>query len=127
MRLELSDEANLGLEMNSVLPLHLALGEANELPHFLRGRVAEIDENVRVDVRDLRISDAMAFETALVDKATGADTFDLLEDAASARVPIEPRVFSSAPAEVFLHDAVKNGGISSTATRIARNVAPHRK
>src|SRR5690242_15693337 len=98
--------------MNSVLLLHLALGKADEIAHVLRRCVAEIDEDVRMDVGDLRIANPMALETTLVDEAPGPDTFDFLEDTASAGVPIQPRMLSAAPAEVFLHDTVKDGRIA---------------
>ena len=98
--------------MNSVFLLHLSLGKADELAHVFRRRAAEIDEDVRVDVGDLRVADAVALETTLVDESPRSDSFDLLEDAARARVPIEPWMLPTAPAEVFLHDAVKDGWIA---------------
>ena len=60
------------------------------IAHVLRGGVAEVHHDVRVHVRDLRVADAMAFEAALINEPAGADAFDLLEDRAGARMPVEP-------------------------------------
>src|SRR6476620_4396002 len=53
----------------------------------------------------------MALEATLIDEPPRPNTLDLLEDAAGAWVPVEPRMLSAAPAEVFLHDAVQDGRI----------------
>src|SRR5918912_1238397 len=53
-----------------------------------------------------------ALEPALVDEAPRADAFDLLEDRAGARVPVEPRVARAAPAQVLLQDAMHRGGVA---------------
>src|SRR5512132_2125905 len=79
---------------------------ANERDHVGGRRVTEVDHDVGVDVRDLCIAHAMALETALIDKTAGADPFDLLEDGAGARMPIEPGMTGATPTEVLLHDAM---------------------
>src|SRR5688572_25094088 len=78
----------------------------NQGDHVGRRGVTEVDQNVRVDERDLRVPDAMAFESALIDKTTGAHSFDLLEDRSGAGMPIEPGMTRATPAEVLLHDAM---------------------
>src|SRR5688572_9514108 len=78
----------------------------NQGDHVGRRGVTEVDQNVRVDERDLRVPDAMALEAALIDKTTGADPFDLLEDRPGAGMPIEPGMPCATPAEVLLHDAM---------------------
>src|SRR6185503_11740078 len=66
-----------------------------------------------VNVRDLRIADAIALQPALVDQPSGADPFELLEDRAGARMPVEPGMPCAAPAEVLLQDAMHDGGIAT--------------
>src|SRR3954451_15364621 len=75
--------------------------------------MTEIHHDVGVNVRDLRIANAMPLEPALVDQPTGPDALELLEDRAGARVPIEPRMPCSAPAEILLQDAMHDRGIAT--------------
>ena len=44
----------------------------------------------------------------LIHESARANALDLLEDRSGARMPIEPRVLSAAPAEVLLKDAMEN-------------------
>src|SRR5205085_668565 len=71
-----------------------------------RCSASEVDHDVRVNEGNLCVTNATAFHSALIDKTTGAHTFDFLEDRAGARVPLQPGMLRAAPAEVFLHDAM---------------------
>ena len=106
--LEFADEPDLRLEVHAALSLDGVLRDADQLANVLRGGVAQIHHDVRVDVRDLRVADAKSLEPALVDEPAGADAFDLLEDRAGARMPIEPRVLAAAPAQVLLQNALQH-------------------
>src|SRR5215212_10691569 len=92
---------------------HGGLRMPDQRDHVGRGRVTEVDHDVRVDVRDLGVPDAEPLEAALIDESAGADPLDLLEDRAGARMPLEPGMPSAAPAQVLLHDAVHDGGIAA--------------
>ena len=54
---------------------HGVLGVADERDHVGGRRVTEVDHDVCVNVRDMRVSNAMTFEPALIDKTTSADPF----------------------------------------------------
>src|SRR5689334_7135747 len=74
---------------------------------YLGGRRrAEVDDDVRMQVGNLRIADAMALQSTLIDQSTRADVLDLLEDRSGARMDVEPRVTRPAPREVLLEDLV---------------------
>src|SRR5215216_5201694 len=85
----------------------------DERTNIPRGRVAEVDHDVRVDVGDLSVADAKALEPALVDQTARANALDLLEDRPGARVNLEPRVTGAAPAQVFLHDTVHGARVAT--------------
>ena len=87
---------------------HAFLRVCNQGADVARRRMAEVDEDVRVDVRDLRVTDAVTLEAALVDEAACADVLDLLEDGPGAGMPVEPGMLAAAPAQVFLRDPVKH-------------------
>src|SRR5512144_580363 len=94
------------------LLLYCALSQRDQRSHVGRGRAAEVDDDVGVEVGDLRTADRRSLEAALIDQSAGADAFDLPEDGARARVDREPRVAGSAPAEVLLMNAVQDVGVA---------------
>jgi hypothetical protein len=49
-RLELSDEADLGMQMVAELLAHRRLSDRDQLANVLRGRAAEVNQDVRVHV-----------------------------------------------------------------------------
>ena len=57
---------------------------SNDCTNVGSGSVAEVHEDVGVNVRDLRITNAETLESALIDESAGADAIDLLEDGARA-------------------------------------------
>src|SRR5215211_880810 len=59
-----------------------------------------------MDVGDLSVAMAKAFQSALVDQAACSDSFDFFEDRSGTRMELQPRVPASAPTQVFLHDAM---------------------
>ena len=61
-----------------------------------------------MNVGDLRTAPAKSLEPGLIHESPRANALDLLEDRSGARMPIEPRVLSAAPAEILLQDAVQN-------------------
>src|SRR2546430_6046863 len=77
----------------------------------MRGRVAEVHHDVRVDMRDLRVADSSPFESALNDQATCPDAFDLLEHRSGARMPVQPRMLATELAQILLHVAVQRHGV----------------
>src|SRR4029078_13479112 len=80
--------------------------------NIARGGVPEIHHDVGVNERDLSVPNAKALEPTLIDQPPCPDTFDLLEDRSCARMNLEPRVTSSPPAQVLLHDAMHGAGIT---------------
>ena len=93
--------------------LHLVLGNRDQLANIFRGGLSQIDHDIRVNVRNLCVTMAESLEADLVDEAAGADTLDFLENRARTRVIFEPRVLATAPAEIFLHDAVHDRFVPS--------------
>src|SRR3954469_24851534 len=89
------------------------LRQSDKLPHFRSGGVSQIHHDVRVNVRDLRIADAMAFEPALIHEATSAHTLDLLENGSCTGMPLQPWVARPAPAQVFLKNPMHHGRITT--------------
>ena len=81
--------------------------------HISTGGVTEIHHDVRVHVRNLRVAHAKALEAALIHQPTSAHSLNFLEDRASARMPLKPRMPRAAPTQVFLHDAVHHIGIAA--------------
>ena len=84
----------------------------DQCTHVTRGGVPEIHHDVGVNVRDLRVANAKSLQTTLIDQPSGADAFDLLEDRSRARVDLEPRVTRATPAQVLLHDAMHDRGVT---------------
>lgn len=111
--LELSDKTDFRLETNSKLLFHGILRYRNQLTHVAGGRVAEVDHDVGVDMRNLCAAVAMTLESALIDQPASSHSLDLLEDRARTRVKLKPRVTGAAPAQVFLHDFVHGGSFPS--------------
>lgn len=93
--------------------LYLLLGDGDELANVFRGGPSQIDHDVGVNVRDLRVTVAETLQSDLVDQPTGSNSFDLLEDRSGTRVILEPWVLAAAPAEIFLHDAVHDGFVTT--------------
>src|SRR5581483_6012610 len=89
------------------------LRDRDELANVARRGAAEVDHDVRVDVRDLRVAVTKPFEPALIDQSAGADAFLLLEDRARARMPIEPRVPAAAPTQILLQNSVHRSLIAA--------------
>src|SRR5512143_568532 len=111
--LELADEPDLWLQMHAAFGFDRLLRDGDQLSDVLRGRAAEVDHDVGVDMRDLSAAASEAFESALVDQTTGTDAFHLFEDGSGARMPIEPWMLSAAPAQVFLEDSLKHVRLTS--------------
>src|SRR5438874_852907 len=111
-RLEFADEADFRLQVLVELLPNFGTRSVDQLSNVGGGGVTEIDHDVGVHVGDLCVTDAKPLQAALIDQSSGADPFDLLEDRSSARVPVEPGVLTSAPAEILLHDAVEDIGIT---------------
>src|SRR5204863_10197476 len=88
------------------------LRSRDQLSNIGRGRMAQVDHDVGVHVRDLGVADAKALHSQLIDEPSCPDAIDLLEDRARAGMPLEPWVLAAAPAEVFLHDALQDIRIS---------------
>src|SRR5687768_1827391 len=74
---ELTDEPDLRLQPVPEPFLDGPLREGDQLADVLRRGGAEVDHDVRVDVGDLRVADAVALEPALVDQPSRADALDL--------------------------------------------------
>src|SRR5437899_650521 len=87
--LEFADEPDLWLEVLIELLAHFRPSRIDQLTHVGGGGVAEVDHDVGVHVGDLRIAHAKSLQSTLVDEASGADAFDLLEDGSGARMPVE--------------------------------------
>src|SRR5688500_273802 len=109
--LELPDKADLRLETDAELFFDGVLGDRDQLPHIPRCSSAQVHHDVGVDVGYLRIPMAMAFQATLIDQPASSHSFDLLEDRTCARVKLEPRMARTAPAQVFLHDAMHDAGV----------------
>src|SRR5262245_46150990 len=92
---------------------HSSLRDRDQLANIFRGRVTQIDHDVRVDVRDLGVAFAKALEPTLIDKSSRADAFYLLEDRTRARMPLEPGMAAATPTQVLLEDALQVGLIST--------------
>ena len=89
---ELADKADFRFEMLAVLIGDASLDFGNQRPDLgSRGRT-EVDHDVRVQVRNLRVTHTEAFQPALIDQAAGSDILDLLEDRTGTRVDVEPRM-----------------------------------
>src|SRR5579885_1824539 len=99
--------------MHATLLFDGALGEVDQLANVLRGGAAEVHNDVRVNVRDLRTTVAISFQPTLIHEPTRTDALDLLEDRACAWMPVEPRVFSSAPTQILLENAVECRPVAS--------------
>src|SRR5205085_5791036 len=100
--LEFSHKSDFGFEVLVEAFSHGLLSLGNQLANVLRGRTAQVDHDVGMDVGDLGVSHSMSFHSALVHQSSRADALDLLEDRASARMPVEPRMPTAAPAEILL-------------------------
>ena len=103
---KLADESYLDLQMVAKSLLHLLLGKRDQLANIFCGRLSEIDHDVRVNVRNLRITLAETLQTDLIDQTSRPDALDFLEDRARTWMILEPRVLAPTPAEIFLHNAV---------------------
>ena len=86
--------------------LHLLLGNRDQLANVFRGGVSQIDHDVRMNVRYLRVTMAETLQSDLIDETACANTLDLLEDGTGTWVIFEPRMLAATPAEIFLHDTV---------------------
>jgi len=86
--------------------LDLLLGNRDQLTNVFRGGVSQIDHDVRMNVRDLRVAVAKTLQPDLIDEAAGSDALDFLEDGSGAWMILKPRMLTATPAEIFLHDAV---------------------
>src|SRR5689334_21037772 len=105
-RSELADESYFRLEVLPEPVLHALLCVRDQGADISSGRIPEVYHNVGVNVRDLSVSNSKTFEPALVDQSSCTDAFDLLEDRASARVNLQPRVTGATPTQVLLHDSM---------------------
>lgn len=88
--------------------LNLRLSDLDQLTHVSGGRPSQIDHDVGVDMRNLRITVPKSLQADLIDQTARTDSLDFLEDRASAGMVLEPRMLATAPAQVFLHDAMHN-------------------
>src|SRR5438309_11674749 len=61
--------------------------------------MAEIHHDVCVNVRDLRVANAKALESALIDETPSPHPSDFLEHGAGARIPIQPRMLAAGPTQ----------------------------
>ena len=66
-----------------------------------------------MDVRDLRVADAVALEAALIHQPPRAHALDLLEDRPGAGMELEPGMPRAAPAQVLLHHAMHDGPVAA--------------
>src|SRR5688572_8030565 len=101
--LELADEPDLGIELIAELLTDRSLSDGDQLPNVLGRRTAEVDQDIRVHMRDLGVPMTEALEPNLVDEPAGADPLDLLEDRSGTWMPLEPRMARPAPREILLH------------------------
>ena len=111
--LEFADKPYLHLQVVAKSLLHFVLGNRDQLANVFRRGLSQIDHDVRVNVRDLRVAVAETFQSDFIDQPTGSDAFDLLENRPRTRVVFEPWVLSTAPAEIFLHDTVHDAFITT--------------
>src|SRR5438128_1651809 len=93
--------------MDTALLFYGFLRDADQLADIGGRCAAEVDHDVRVDMGDLRAANAISLESALIDEPSSADAFDLFEDRSRARMPVEPRMLSAAPAQVLLQHTVE--------------------
>ena len=111
--LEFADKSNLGLETHSELLLDCVLRDDNQLANIASGRLAEVDHDVGVNVRDLGIAMAESLEPALVDETASSHSLDFFEDRAGAWMELKPGMTCTPPAQILLHDAMHDGGIAA--------------
>ena len=104
--LELAHEVDFRFELVSQRVLHGTLGVTDQANHIRAGGAADVDHDVRVNEGNLGVSNVKSLEPTLVDESPRAHPFDFLEDRTSARVPLEPGMPGTAPAQILLHDAV---------------------
>ena len=103
---ELANEPYFDLQMVAKSLLHLLLGNRDQLANVFSGGLSQIDHDVRVNVRNLRVTVAETLQSDLIDQTPGTDTLNFLEDRAGTWVILEPWMLAAAPTEIFLHDAV---------------------
>src|SRR5687767_7749370 len=103
---EFADKAYFGLEVLAELVGDPSLDFRDQLPDVSGGGFAKVDDDVGVEVRHLRIANAMSLHATLIDETPRADTFDLLEDGPRAGMNLEPGVPRAAPGKVLLQDAI---------------------
>jgi hypothetical protein len=109
---ELSYKAYLWLQMEAKSIFDRLLSDRDQLANILRGCLAEVDHDVRVNVRDLSITVSKSFQPALIHESAGTDSLDLLEDRPGAWVELKPGMSASSPAQILLHDAMHHGSIT---------------
>ena len=103
---KLADKSDLWLEVLAKTLLYLGLSDVDQLTHISGGSLSEIDHDIGVDVRYLGVAIPESLQSDLIDQPASTDALDFLEDRAGARMILEPGMLASAPAQVFLHDAV---------------------
>src|SRR4029079_12662728 len=111
--LEFAGDPDLGLERVAQLLAYRGLRVPDQRDDVRGRRMTEVHHDVGVNVRDLGVADAIALEPALVDEPAGPDAFELLEDGTGARVPVEPGMPSTTPAEILLQDAMHDRRITT--------------
>src|SRR5690606_13054154 len=116
--LELPDKPDLRLQAHRKLVLHGILRMRNQSPHVSRCRMAEVNHDVRVNMRNLCVANPVALQPALVDQTSRAHPFDLLEDRACAGVNIQPGVARTAPAQVLLKYPVHHRRVAALQTKV---------
>jgi phosphoribosylglycinamide formyltransferase 2 len=87
---ELSDQADFRDERVAGLSEDPLVGEVHEGPHLAGFGSAQIDDHVRVPMKDPCPPEHVALETTGIDQTSGTNPLDLLED--GARRWIEPQI-----------------------------------
>lgn len=90
VRLELAYEADLRIEVVTKSLTNRILRIAYQCAYVGRRSVAEIHDDVGVNVGNLRVACPMTFESALIDQASGADTLNFSEDGPCAGMYLQP-------------------------------------
>src|SRR5258706_8377693 len=99
--------------MNTAVLLDGCLRNGDQFANILRRGVPKIHHDVGVDVRDLGIAVAEALEPTLIDESPRPYAFHLLEDRSGARVPLEPGMPASTPAQILLENALERALIGA--------------
>ena len=92
--------------MLSELLLDALLDMRDECPDIGGGSGAEVHDDVRMQMRDLRVANAISLQPTLIDQASRANILDLLEDGSGTGMNVQPGVPRASPGKVLLKDAV---------------------